>query len=1253
MPKNNLYLSEGCPDVVAAWDLNQPGLFEASAGTGKTYAIEHLILRLLIECEDLDLEKILVLTFTEKATGELKEKIRNRIALRLKQGNLPPAIARRLKEALLGFDRASIHTIHGFCDRVLKKYAFENRSLFQNTLVKKSKEVFQQVLREEMRTTWISEAGEGESGRQAFIAKAESLGFNSGSSWEEKILKLAQEFNPSRGDRLLPEFSPHKLEEVNRIIGNCPVKIAELFPELESGQETAHPFLLAYRKIKFANTNLKKQGPLILEATLKLATEFRLQPAESRLQATLQYLESIKLRGVHKESFTYLVPNSEEHPASPWPLLTVLIDILLEMQKAVAERKIELGKKDFENQRRVILSLREKTQTFKHVHGMLTFNDMIEDVWNAIQKNRQCIQILRQDYRYCLVDEFQDTDPLQWNIFRTVFLESGTANPLFLIGDPKQAIYRFRGGDIHTYLAARNTLYTMSRHGLAQGMGLATNYRSSAKMVDACNVVFTQAGWFHDLQANPEDTHWFLPATSDPLGYVTVQGGHLPVQEALDTTGQRAPIILKDLSSALNVKKAALQKRAYAWITAEMSHLMANPQLLQVMDKTTKVLRPLQWNDICVLVGTGTEKRKIEKACVHAGIPTQVEKEAGLYDGKVAGEFLAVLESLEDPGNPGKHARALLTRFFRYAGVATTQGLPENTHPFFESWSQWAERKHWQRLFHSMLYRTGILYRASLEPDGDRVIMDFQHIGQNLVQEALSQSLDLAGLVRTLRDLRLGTALTEDEQDFHREDSEGHKVSLMTMHVSKGLEFPVVFLASTSKGRTPEYFKYREGLNTIYQLDTKDDGAIAAHKLESENEERRLFYVALTRARYKLYIPIFPKPQGTTQFGPLGGFVAQALLAASHAQPSLFFFSKVDQVPDAGQPSVPENNFTLSNPSPPNSQSPSNTQSLPEDFFSDFPQTDPLAHPTADFSKRRRRLLSYSQLVHHSHGITVDAVEGRFDKEESPVTEEIPDSAEGSELVQPIQSPYPANSLPRGKDIGNMFHEILEDIDFAVAAQALEPHALLSHAPTLDLITERMRDYRLEEPWLAAVSGVVWNTLHTKLPDPFGDEAFALMQVSDYRPEMEFLFPYPVQLGDAGPDGYMGGFIDLVFRYRGRYYLLDWKSNFLERYDRIDLEASIQASQYDLQYMLYSLALDKWLGSLLPDYDFDTHFGGLYYIYLRGMRVADPSGIFALRPTLDQIQKQFPEHLAKVMAATGIHHPLGAAHLLGRNAGVE
>jgi exodeoxyribonuclease V beta subunit len=308
--------------------------------------------------------------------------------------------------------------------------------------------------------------------------------------------------------------------------------------------------------------------------------------------------------------------------------------------------------------------------------------------------------------------------------------------------------------------------------------------------------------------------------------------------------------------------------------------------------------------------------------------------------------------------------------------------------------------------------------------------------------------------------------------------------------------------------------------------------------------------------------------------------------------------------------------------------------------------------PVADFSKRRRRLSSYSQLVHHSPGVTADNVEGRFDKDESPVTEEIPESAEGAEPGQPTVSPFPANSIPRGKDTGNMFHEILERLDFSAIAQAPEPRALLEQGPIRDLIEERMRDHRLEETWLNGVADVLWNTLHAKLPDPFGDTAFSLTQVMDYRPEMEFLFPYPAKLASAGADGYLGGFIDLVFRYRGRYYLLDWKSNHLEHYERMDLERSIQDSQYDLQYMLYSLALDKWLRSLIPDYDFATHFGGLYYIYLRGMRVATPSGIFAFRPTLHEMRTEFPEHLARVMAASGNHHRFDPALLLGREAGV-
>ncbi|HKP97309.1 MAG TPA: 3'-5' exonuclease, partial [Fibrobacteria bacterium] len=869
------------------------------------------------------------------------------------------------------------------------------------------------------------------------------------------------------------------------------------------------------------------------------------------------------------------------------------------------------------------------------------------------------VRMLRRDYRYCLVDEFQDTDPLQWEIFRRVFLDSGSANPLYLIGDPKQAIYRFRGGDVHTYMEARKAMFALSRQGKAQGMGLDTNYRSSGAMVQAYNAAFTHAGWFHTLALDPGDTVWRLPAEPDPMGYLPVRHGGLAIQDCADATGTPAPIILKDFTGdgaaggKAGPDRPALKRRVNHWIVSEIAALMAAPDRLRIPDKATGKLRPLAWGDICVLVRKNPEKDRLEKALGEAGIPVQVNRRSGLYHGDVAGHYLAVLESLEDPRDSGKHARALLTRFFRAAGDAPPARPPESPHPLFEEWTRLADRRRWQRLFHSLLYRTGLLYRESLEEDGDRRIMDFTHIGQNLVQEAIGRNLGLSGLVQHLRDLRAAAPGADEDADMHREESEGGKVVLMTMHVSKGLEFPVVFLACFSGNPPPAHYKYRDGLHTVYNLDKDDAGARRAYLEESEGEDRRLYYVALTRARYKLFVPLLPKGgAGHASNGPLGGFVAEALRTAAAARPDLYHWAEAEDyakappgIPPTRRPSAGTAIPSQAGPADAYAPHPAANAPLPaapqaagEDALSGYPRENALSRPSADFSRRRRRLDSYSHLVRRGHGLAAETVEGRFDKEEAPAAA---DGTGESEGAPPAASAYPGNTLPRGKDTGNMFHEILERIDFAVAAEAPSPEALFAHAPTRDLIHGCMEDHRLDADWRAAVAGVVWNALRARLPDPAGGGPFSLAEVAHRRPEMEFLFPYPAR-AEAGPDGYLWGFIDLVFRHRGRYYLLDWKSNHLDAYGHSDLERSMRDSSYDLQYMLYSLALDKWLGSLIPGYGFETHFGGIYYAYLRGMRasgessaIPETSGVFALRPTLAQIRGEYPLRLAQAMGTPG------------------
>lgn len=1239
----------GCPEVIAGLDLSQPALLEASAGTGKTYAIEHLTLRLLLETPRLELPSILVLTFTEKAAGELKDKIRARLAARLAQGGLPPEAEERLRRAHLEFDRASIHTIHGFCQRVLRKYAFETHALFRQELLKNVPQALELVLFEEMRSTWLDAFSEGGAGgMDAFRRKAEALGLGARSQWVGRITGIAKEFNPERGDLLLPECSPDRIAAHRAAMADALAEAARAVPGLKAGAEAEHPFLARFASLRFRSDTTRKKGARILLAALRAAATAAVPAAPSgtagadvRLRLAenlLAEVEDIGLTGVKKDGFRFLLPSADESPEA-WPELGAFLACLDRIRNAALGVRAEEAALAFAPRRDVILDLRAKLREWLRENGSITYDSMIENVCLALREGPEHVALLRREYRFCLVDEFQDTDPLQWEIFRRAFLDSGGSNPLYLIGDPKQAIYRFRGGDVYTYMEARKALFALSREGKAQGRGLDTNFRSSAAMVAACNAAFLHAGWFHAHPVDPADTAWRLPAEPDPLGYVPVRSGDLAVQKAQDTVHEGKPIIVKDFSQGAT-GRSEIRRRLGHWIASEILALMSDPGRLLIPDKATGGTRPVAWGDVCVLVRKAREKEYLERTLAAAGIPVQSARRAGLYQSDAALQYLAILESLEDPGDAGKHARALLTRFLRAEGDPPPSRPPAAPHPLFEAWLRLAARRRWQRLFHSLLNKSGLLYRECFRPDADRSLMDFTHIGQNLVQEALRENLGLPGLVQRLRDLRAAPAGAEEDADMRREASEGGKVTLMTMHVSKGLEFPVVFLASWSGNPPPNFLKYRAGMNTVYHLDKDDPEARKAWKTESEGEDRRLYYVALTRARYKLFIPLLPAGTGRSDSGPLGGFVAAALRTAAAARPDVYqrladedYARTLPPLPAAALPATID---------------PSPGAPVPADPFAGYPSDDPLAR--IDLAHRRRRLASYSLLIRRGHGFAAENVEGRFDKDEDPsgaATET--DAGSGATALPATGSATaaaPGDALPRGKEIGNLLHEILEEIDFAFVGKTTAASDLLVAGPARDLFEARMLDHRLDPRWLPDVAALIWNTLNTPLPDPAGGAPFRLSDVAERRPEMEFLFPYPARAGSAGPDGYLWGFIDLVFRHRGRYYVLDWKSNRLDGYGPAELARSMAESQYDVQYKLYTLAVDRWLSGLVPGYSSDAHFGGIFYLYLRGIHPETPGeGVFGLRPGAAEIRAGYPRALASLLSETGLAGRIDAAAL--------
>ncbi len=1232
------YVTVDQPESVRSLDLTKSGLLEASAGTGKTYAIEHLVLRMLMETENLELPEILVLTFTEKTTSELKEKIRARIATRISQGGIPEKLVSRLKRAHMEFDRASIYTIHGFCQRVLRKYAFENNSLFRQELQKNRSETLEKILFEEMRSTWLRESGPGLEGLDNFRDLANALGFGGQTRWVKRIVDVALGFNSVRGDKLLPEYNPENVEVWEKTRRVALQELSALFPNLVASQILENDLIKNFTTIKYGSDTSQKKGLRIIVAVLESIHTYQLNPGKDTVdQCLLDFwtkVKTIALKSVIDKGFASLYPTETEDKQKIFHQIKPVLDLMEKIREAFINIEKEEVFKAFAPRRKIILDLQKKERSWLEEKGLLTFDGMIENVCLALREKNERIEMLRRDYRFCVVDEFQDTDPLQWDIFNCVFLKSGSANPLYLIGDPKQAIYRFRGGDVYTYMEARKEMLRLSQSDQAQGIGLNVNFRSSEKMVSAYNTAFTHRGWFQASSIDPTNHSWRLPLAANPLGYVPVECGSLVLQKALDTTAFPMPIHLKPFSLG-NPNRQTLVRHVNHWIATEIANLMRNPELMRVPDKVTGELRNLAWGDICVLVRKRKEKDRLEAVLSQAGIPVQVTQRSGLYQGDAAGQYLAVLESLKDPNHSEKHACALLTRFFRFEKDAPSSHPPESPHFLFEEWVQLAETRKWQTLFHAMQYRSGLLFRESLEVDADRRIMDFIHVGQNLVQIALAENLALGGLVQQLRDLRATPTGRDDDSDMHREESEGGKVVLMTMHVSKGLEFPVVFLANFSTNKSDSYLKYRDGLNTIYQLDTKDLIGKIAFKAESEGEDRRLFYVALTRARYKIFVPLLPAATHRTSTGPLGGFVAEALITAAALRPELYHIAEPENysLPLQSIPPIPS---IKSDPVE------SWVESGEDTILSDYPREDRLAKPDANFSRRRRRVTSYTQLVRHGHGISAENLQGRFDKDEAPPTPKRFDEDENSDSAQ---MRFPANRLPRGKDMGTLLHEILEKIDFQKVADAPSPESLFDHAPTRSLIEGCMLAYRMDVKWQSEVADLVWNTLNVLIPDPAGGTPFRLSEVLERLPEMEFLFPYPLIINpaehnsDQGPDGYLGGFIDLVLRIHGRYYLLDWKSNHLEEYDSITLDKSMRESRYDIQYILYTIAIDKWLNTLIPNYDFETHFGGIVYIYLRGMRALDrsalaPTGVFSLKPTLHQITTEYPSILKAIMDGT-------------------
>ncbi|MGL4353199.1 MAG: exodeoxyribonuclease V subunit beta [Aeromonas popoffii] len=1160
-------------------------LIEASAGTGKTYTIAGLYLRLLLghgplieEGADvgqpsaherpLSVTGILVVTFTEAATAELRGRIRGRIheaRLAFMRGESKDVLlaqllaevedhelaARRLLAAERQMDEAAVFTIHGFCQRMLKQNAFESGALFETEFLTDDSQLRLQAVSDYWRSEFYPVDKTLASAVRALWPSPAALLREMGSWLDNSELEI----HPALGDETLAARHQAAMSRIAAVKSEWLAQTDEIRRQTD-GQVSRY-------------TGKNYEGWLA-----KIADWAQDEGSGYAIPKELERFGQ-----------TVLEENLKKGGAVPTLPLLRQIDELLASRPGIRDLILQRAAK----------VVRSRMQASKRQAHQLSFDDLLKDLDGALGSGlgeRLCERI-RATYRVAMIDEFQDTDPQQYRIFHRLY-GGHTDTALLMIGDPKQAIYGFRGADIFTYIQARRNVsahYTLGR-----------NWRSSSALVGAVNGLFERA-------KDP-----FIYEADIPFLPVEAQGK----SKALQLDDVTAPVLhCWQLSGQPTFNRGDYQSKMARATAAEIHHLLtlAREGKAKIGDQAVKA------GDIAVLVRTGAEGKLVQQELARLAIASvYLSNRESVLEQVEAREILLILHACQNPSEERSLRAALATGLFDLDAKAL-DGLASDERAWESAVQEFIEyRSIWHRrgvlaMLRALLYRRNLASSLLASPYGERRLTNFLHLGELLQQ--VSSALD--GEYALLR--WLGEAVNrqsgEDAEQVLRLESERKLVQIVTIHKSKGLEYPLVFLPFICSHRTAETPLYHEadeaGNRTILDL-TGADSSLAEADRERLAEDLRLLYVALTRGVYATWLGLAPVRAGAgkSEKTDLHHTAIGYLLQKGEEGDAETLATALTELAQAlagvavGEPS-------LTRPAP-----------LP-------PEEEQLGEPQVrHFTGRLERdwwISSYSGLAAQGHGHRKGVLANPgFDDE--VVTEA---AALASEQLE--EAPQPSIfTFPKGARPGTLLHSLFETIDFQSAAgESLAHH-----------IAGLLAQDGFDESWAEVLQQQVEAVLDTELPVEHGEP----VRLRDLAPErkqveLEFFLPMgrvtapaltalcqqhdPLSRGNkplsfATVQGMLKGFIDLVFEWQGRWYLLDYKSNHLGMsaadYSRPALERAMAEHRYDLQYQLYSLALHRLLTLRLPGYDFDQHFGGVFYLFLRGM---PQGGIFHTRPSRELV----------------------------------
>jgi exodeoxyribonuclease V beta subunit len=1116
-------------------------VIEASAGTGKTFTLEHLVVELLLST-DITLDRVLVVTFTEKATNEIRTRVRAKLEQLLggraesaspeqeRRGDFwtldAPARA-RIERALHTFDATTIATIHAFCQRVLRENAFASGRLFDEQHID-GRDAFGRAMRDALRRD-IARDRE----RARWLEAALSTGWTV-AELEELLWRCLQ----ARGE-LRPAFDAAALDAA---LAAFPVDDARRL----SGPAEMQTWGMVAQTAKKVGQKLYEIAGLVEDARERGGTPAFVMAARS--------LE-----------FGYLLEKLPPVPPRAGPAASV----------SVAALRLARSTPTFEAAltQALLPAVRSELSRRKREAGQYDFDDMLGLVDDSLRgpAGDALAEAMRDRWRYALIDEFQDTDQTQWSIFhRAFFAGSSPRSVLCLVGDAKQSIYRFRGADVHTYLRAKAEIVAGGGHLVS----LENNQRATPSLVTALNAIF---------DAHPVGAP--APIFTGDVQYTAVGCGR-PDLSLVDGDGRPvAPVHAFRFHSGSG---DAVPLTPLGDLVAREVRAIADPASPWRLNGVA--LAP---SDVFVLTRTAREGRILGASLREAGVPHAFYKEDGLFKTDEAREICALLVAIDDPSDRARRLAAWLTPFFGLPLAALERArLVSTAHPLYarlQSWKALADARDFERLFEDIVRESGIVRREIFFAEGERELTNYLHVFELLLEHARRTHGTLRDLVHALSGLIEGTRLPLDlEGSVQRLESDRRAVQIMTIHKAKGLEAAVVFVAGGfAPSPSDEVRIFHEGPARLAWVGPLEDAQVAARvKQEEREEEQRLMYVALTRAKGRLYLPCALEDgsgKGKRTRGevkPLRGpydIVNRRVADLLRDQPAWLV---AEDVPSAAGPRLSLVPAPNAEPEPPVA------------LLSEKPPGAPYA------ALRERRagpiVTSYTRMRRS----------GREPAEEL-----------GVEKAADVADEVPATTLRASRTSGIFLHEVLERVPLESFALGNDGASWRRRADVAALFDEVMATHRIEPAQREHAETMVWTAYTTPMLLPDGRRIASLASAERVVREMDFVFPIPE--ADGRPDvGYVRGSLDLAFQHAGVTYFVDWKSDSLRSYDRGALERHVR-EHYAEQGKLYSLAIVKLLGATAHE-DFERRFGGLLFCFLRGLGV-EGSGVWAARPTWNDV----------------------------------